>query len=91
MSGTGLPDSELDAPEAPQHRPAGAWVGYLIFALILLFQIVIDAQAAIHREWANFTGITIFTLAFLVVPTGGLRWLLRQVAHARTGRRQRQE
>jgi protein-S-isoprenylcysteine O-methyltransferase Ste14 len=83
MSGTGLPGSEPEAREAPRQKPAGAWIGYLIFALILLFQIVIDAQAAYEREWANFTGITLFTLAFLVVPTGGLRWLLRRAAQAR--------
>jgi len=83
MSGTGLPGSDPDAPEAPRHRTAGAWVGYLIFALILLFQIVIDAQAAFDREWANVAGITVFTLAFLVVPTGALRWLLRRAAQAR--------
>jgi len=83
MSGTGPPRSEPGAREAPQHLSAGAWVGYLIFALILLFEIVIDAQAAFDGEWANFIGITVFTLAFLVVPTGGLRWLLRRAAQAR--------
>lgn len=75
MSSAGLPGSGSDAPEATQHKTAGAWVGYLIFALILLFLIVIDAQAGYEREWASFTGITVFTLAFVIVPTGGLRWL----------------
>lgn len=75
MSRTGLPESHSDAPEAPQHKAVGAWVGYLIFVLMLLFLIVIDAQAAYERRWANFAGITVFTLAFLVVPTGGLKWL----------------
>jgi protein-S-isoprenylcysteine O-methyltransferase Ste14 len=79
MSHVGPPESEADAPEAPQPKTAAAWVGYLIFALILLLLIVIDAQAAYEREWANVTGITVFTLAFVIVPTGGLRWLRRAV------------
>jgi hypothetical protein len=49
----------------------------LIFALILLFLIVFDAQAVYQHQWANFTGITVFTLIFLIVPTGGARWLRR--------------
>jgi len=85
MSTGGPPESGSDAPDATralasrpasrEHRPAGAWAGYLIFALILLYLIVIDAQAGYEREWANVTGITVFTLAFVIVPTGGLRWL----------------
>jgi len=77
MSGTEPPGSGLDAPGARRHKVAGAWVGYLIFALMLMFLIVIDAQAAYDREWANFAGITVFTLALLIVPTGGLKWLRR--------------
>jgi len=79
MTGTGLPESHSDAPETPQHKPVGAWVGYLIFALMLLFLVVIAAQAAYEREWASCAGITVFTLAFLVVPTGGLKRLRRFV------------
>jgi hypothetical protein len=77
MTGTGRPRSESDAPEATQQKITGAWVGYLIFALILLYLIVLDAQFAYGREWRSFTGTTVFTLAFLIVPTGGVRWLRR--------------
>ena len=70
MSGTGQPPSQSDAPEAAQQKVAGVWVGYLIFALILLCLIILDAQFAYGREWQSFTGTTVFTLAFLVVPTG---------------------
>ena len=82
MTGTGLPGSEPDAPAASQHKVTGAWAGYLIFALILLFLIVIDAQFAYEREWRSFTGAAVFTLAFLIIPTGGLKWL-RRSAQAR--------
>jgi hypothetical protein len=86
MSSAGPAESGSDAPDATraltsrpatsrEHKTAGAWAGYLIFALILVYLIVIDAQAGYEREWANVTGITAFTLAFVIVPTGGLRWL----------------
>ena len=77
MSGTGQPPSQSDAPEATQQKVGGAWVGYLIFGLMLLFLIVLDTHFAYGREWQSFTGTTVFTLAFLVVPTGGVRWLRR--------------
>jgi hypothetical protein len=79
MSGTGLPGPGSDTREASEHKPSSVWVGYLIFALILLFLIVIDAQAVYDREWANVAGITLFTLAFMIVPTGGLKRLRRSV------------
>jgi len=77
MSGSGLPGPGLDPHEAPQPKAAGAWVGYLIFALILAILIVVGAQFAYEREWVNFTGISMITLALLMVPTGGVRWLRR--------------
>ena|SRR5215469_14367910 len=77
MTGTGRPPSESDTPVATKQKVAGAWVGYLIFGLILLYLIVLDAQFAYGREWQRFTGTTVFTLAFLIVPTGGVRWLRR--------------
>ena len=77
MSGTGQPPSQSDAPEATQQKVGGAWVGYLIFGLMLLFLIVLDTHFAYGREWQSFTGTTVFTLAFLIVPTGGVRWLRR--------------
>ena len=67
MSGTGQPPSQSDAPEATQQKVGGAWVGYLIFGLMLLFLIVLDTHFAYGREWQSFTGTTVFTLAFLVV------------------------
>ena len=79
MSGTGLPGPGSDTNEASEHKPSGVWVGYLIFALILLFLIVIDAQAAYDRAWANVAGITVFILALMIVPTGGLKRLRRSV------------
>jgi hypothetical protein len=79
MSSAGPTEYGSDAPEATraltsrlaasrEHKTAGAWAGYLIFALILLYLIVIDAQAGYEREWARVTGITVFTLAFVIVP-----------------------
>ena len=79
MSGTGLPGPGSDTNEASEHKPSGVWVGYLIFALILLFMIVIDAQAAYDHAWAGVAGISLFTLAFVIVPTGGLNRLRRSV------------
>jgi hypothetical protein len=77
VTGSRPPDPDSDPPEEPQHRVTGAWVGYLIFALILLFLIVVAAQAAYEREWANFAGMAVFTVVLFVVPTGGLKWLRR--------------
>lgn len=54
-----------------------AWAGSLIFALFLLFLILFDAQAAYQHQWANVTGISVFTLIYLIIPTGGARWLRR--------------
>jgi uncharacterized integral membrane protein len=82
MSGPRLPDPESDAPEEPQHRVTGAWVGYLIFALILLFLLVLAAQAAYEHEWAYFAWVCVSTLTFFIVPTGGLKWL-RRIAQSR--------
>ena len=73
--------SSWGTPEA-RRGGTGAWAGYVIFALFLLFLLfllIFDAQAAVQREWANFTGITVFTLAFVIVPTGGAKWFRRSV------------
>jgi hypothetical protein len=75
-----------DAPQARQQKTAGSWAGYLIFGLFLLFLIVFDAQTAYQHEWANFTGITVFILAFATVPTGGAKWLRRSLRHRISGR-----
>jgi protein-S-isoprenylcysteine O-methyltransferase Ste14 len=77
MSGAGPPVPGPDAPEARRRKAAGAWAGSLIFALCLLFLIVFDAQAVYQHQWASVTGITVFILLFLFVPTGGARWLRR--------------
>lgn len=49
----------------------------MIFALALLFLILFGAQAVYQRQWVNVTGITVFTVLFLIVPTGGAKWLRR--------------
>ena len=46
MDGTGSPGAASDEPEARRQKPAGAWAGYLIFALCLMVLIVLDARAA---------------------------------------------
>ena len=51
----------------------------MIFVLCLLVLIALDAQAAYTRSWTHFVGITVVTLAFVVVPTGGAKWLLRSL------------
>lgn len=70
-----------DTPQAGQHKTAGSWAGYLIFALFLLLLIVFDAQAAYQHQWVRFTGTTAFMLAFVIVPTGGAKWLRRSLRH----------
>jgi len=87
MSDAGPPGSDSGAPGARRQKGGGAWAGYLIFSLILLWLIVVAAQAAYLREWPNFAGATLFTLAFLVVPTGGLKWLRRLVQARKSSRR----
>jgi hypothetical protein len=77
MSGDGPLEPAPGSPEARRRAGAGTWVGYLMFALFLLFLIIFDAHAVYQREWANVAGITVFTLIYLIVPTGGARWLRR--------------
>ena len=67
MDGTGSPGAASDEPEARQQKPAGAWAGYLIFALCLMVLIVLDARAAYDHSWAQFTGISAVILAFAIV------------------------
>jgi protein-S-isoprenylcysteine O-methyltransferase Ste14 len=77
MSGTGPLEQPPDSPDARQRKTAGTWVGYLIFGLVLLFLIVFDAQFAYQHQWTDFAGATLFVLLFLIVPTGGVKWLRR--------------
>jgi hypothetical protein len=77
MSGTGSSGAASDKPDTRQ-KVAGTWAGYLIFGLFLLVLIVFDAQAAYNHSWAEYTGIAAFTLAFVLVPTGGAKWLRRR-------------
>lgn len=77
MSGAGPPAPPPDSPEARRLKAAGTWVGYLIFALVLLFLIVLTAEYAYQHQWVDFTGATVFTLLFLIIPTGGVKWLRR--------------
>jgi hypothetical protein len=78
MDGTGSPGAASDEPEVRRKR-TGAWAGYLIFTLCLLVLIVLDARAAYDHSWARFTGITAVALAFVIVPTGGVKWLRRSL------------
>jgi protein-S-isoprenylcysteine O-methyltransferase Ste14 len=82
MSGAGLPEPESDAPEPRQHEASGAWAGYLIFSLLLLFLIVLGVQAAYDHRWASVAGVIVFLLVLFLVPTGGLK-RLRRLAHNR--------
>jgi membrane protein DedA with SNARE-associated domain len=77
MSGAGPLEPPSDSSGTRRRNAAGTWVGSLIFALFLLFLIVFDGQAVYQHQWDNFTGITVFILIFLIVPTGGARWLRR--------------
>ena len=79
MGGTGSPGAAAGKPEARGQKSSGAWAGYSIFALCLLVLIVLDARAAYDQSWAQFTGITVVTLAFVIVPTGGAKWLRRSL------------
>jgi len=42
-----------------------------------MFLVVFDAQVAYQGEWANFAGITVFTLLFLAIPTGAAKRVRR--------------
>ena len=77
MSGAGPLEPPTGSPEAERRRTAATWVGYLIFTLVLLFLLAFAAQYAYHHQWADFTGATVFTLLFLTIPTGGVKWLRR--------------
>ena len=69
-----------------RRKAAGTWVASLIFALALLLLIFFDAQAVYQHQWANVTGITVFTLLFLIVPTGGAKWLRRALRDRKSPR-----
>jgi len=77
MNDAGPFEPPPDSPEAQRRKTAGKWVGYLIFALCLLLLIAFAARYAYQHQWADFAGVTVFTLLFLIVPTGGARWLRR--------------
>jgi hypothetical protein len=77
VGGTGVAESASTGPDEPRRKSSGAWAGYLIFALFLLFLIVFDAQVAYQGEWANFAGITVFMLLFLTIPTGAAKRVRR--------------
>ena len=69
-----------------RRKAAGTWVGSLIFALALLLLIFFDAQAVYQHQWVNVIGITVFTLLFLIVPTGGAKWLRRALRDRKSPR-----
>ena len=80
MGGTGSPGTTSNKPAARQ-KPTGAWAGYLIFTLCLLVLIALDTRAAYSHSWPQFTGITVVTLALVIIPTGGMNWLRRSLGH----------
>jgi len=77
MRDTGMAESASTGPDAQRRKSSGAWAGYLVFALFMLFLLVYDAQAAYQHEWANFAGITLFTLLLLTIPTGAAKRVRR--------------
>jgi len=77
MGDSGAAESASTGPDAPRRKSSGAWAGYLIFALFIMFLVVFDAQVAYQGEWANFAGITVFTLLFLAIPTGAAKRVRR--------------
>lgn len=68
-----------DGPEARRQEPTGAWAGYVIFALGLLFLLALDAESAYYHSWAHFAAYTLIALALVIVPTGGVTWLRRSL------------
>jgi hypothetical protein len=86
MGGTWPPEPASDAPRERPRKAAGIWVGSLIFALFLLFLIIFDAQAVYQHQWANVAGITVFTLLFLTIPTGGAKRLRRALRERKSPR-----
>jgi len=87
MGGTGSPGTISDEPEARQQEPTGAWAGYVIFALCVCFLTALDVQDVYYHSWARFTGVTVITLALVIVPTGGVTWLWRSLRRASPGLR----
>jgi hypothetical protein len=83
MGDTEATESSPAGPDEGRHKSSGAWAGYLIFGLFLIFLIIFDAQAAYQRDWANFAGVTVFTLLFLTIPTGAAE-RVRRVLRDRT-------
>jgi hypothetical protein len=77
MSDVGPLEPHRDSPEAQGRKTAGTWVSYLIFALCLLVLIALAARYAYQRQWADFAGAAVFTMLFLILPTGGWKWLRR--------------
>ncbi len=66
-------------PAGPFKRrlAAGTWVGSSIYLLFLLFLVSFVVGAARHHEWNTVSGEVLVLLLFLVVPTGGMKWLHR--------------
>jgi hypothetical protein len=83
MGDTGVAESASTGPDARRRKSSGAWAGYLVFALFILFLIIYDAQAAYQHDWAYVAGITAFTLLFLTIPTGAAKRVHR-VLHDRS-------
>lgn len=83
MSGIESAESAREAAVARKARAAGAWAGYLIFGLCLLVFIAFDVQAGYNHEWSRLAGTIVLTLAFVTIPTGGAKWLRRELQRRR--------
>jgi hypothetical protein len=79
MDGAESPGPVSGEPAVRRQKAIGAWVGYMIFALCLLVLIALGTRAAYDHSWATFTGISVVTLAFVIVPTGAVNWLRRSL------------
>ena len=78
------PEAVRDASDSRLPKPTGAWAGYLIFGLCLLVFVVFAAQAAYDDEWSRLALWIVMTVAFVTVPTGGAKWLRRELQRRRT-------
>src|SRR5215469_4053320 len=84
MDGASPVEPAPGSPEPRRPRTGGNWVGYLIFAFVLLCLPVLifsNVQYADQRQWtdvvADVADWTVFILFFVTVPTGGAMWLCR--------------
>ncbi len=79
MIGSRPPEPETEP--APQGRKtAGAWFGYVIFAVVLAYLIFFDVRAIDRHGWPDVVGATAVIAVFLTIPVGGPKRLRRLLA-----------